>query len=58
MCEENVSVNVVHQSSNLISFSDFKVVELNKNPNILLSDWSSSNLFFNDVFAISTITKK
>jgi hypothetical protein len=58
MCEENVSVNVVHQSSNLISFSDFKVVELNKNPNILLSDWSSSNLFINDVFAISTITKK
>jgi hypothetical protein len=57
-CEENVSANLVQQSSSSISFIDFKVVELSKNPNILLNVWSSSNLLFNDVFAISIITKK
>jgi hypothetical protein len=51
-------VNLVQHSSSSISFSDFKVVELNKNPNILLNVWSSPNLLFNYVFAISTITKK
>jgi hypothetical protein len=42
----------VQQSSSSVLVNDFKVVELNKNPNILLNDCSSSNLLFNDVIAM------
>jgi hypothetical protein len=33
-------MNLVQHSSISISFSDFKVVGLNKNPNILLNVWT------------------
>jgi hypothetical protein len=48
----------LQHSSSSISFNDFRIVDLNKKPNISLNTMSSSNLVFKEVIAISTTTKK
>ena len=54
---EKATANVVQHKFSLGPSKDFKIVELIKNPNISLNDSSRSNLLFNDIFAISTITR-
>jgi hypothetical protein len=53
-----VSVSLVQDSSSSVSFNDFRIIDLNKKPNIFLNTMSSSNLVFKEVIAISTTTKK
>lgn len=55
--KEKVFANLVPHSLSSIISNDFKVIESIKNLNIPLNDWSSSNLVFNELIAISTTTK-
>ena len=54
----NVLSNLLQQFVSSLSSKDIKVLELSKNPNIVLNTWRSSNLVFNDDIAISTMTRK
>jgi hypothetical protein len=56
--KEKVFANLMQESLSSVVSSAFRVVELIKNPNILLNYWSSSTLIFNELIATSTITKK
>jgi hypothetical protein len=55
--KEKVFANLARHSLSSIVSNDFKVIESIKNLNIPLNDWSSSNLVFNELIAISTMTK-
>jgi hypothetical protein len=46
----------MHWSFRLAPSNDFKDVEFIRNLNFSLKDWSSLNLLFNELIAISTIT--
>jgi hypothetical protein len=55
---EKVFANFMQHTLSSLSFNDFSVFELNKNPNKSLNIISSSNLVFREVILILTIRKK
>jgi hypothetical protein len=52
-----VSASLVQDSSSSVSFNDFRIIDLNKKPNISLNTMSSSNLVFKEVITQSTENK-
>jgi hypothetical protein len=48
---------LVQDSSSSVSFNDFRIIDLNKKPNISLNTMSSSNLVFKEVITQSTENK-
>jgi len=56
--EEKVFANLMQWSFRSSPSIAFKDIEFIRNPNFSLNDCSSLNLLFNELIAISTITKK